>query len=847
MRLTRNQEPGGKADGAEAFGALFRHFHRILTLNNQILEMVADLDRALGGEYIFDHSFMQNSVTVIIEKGRQVIYHLNAMAADRYGQLYNQFTITADHLSDILTGGNGPYGAHLVLPDEVLHRDLVHLAGAKGANLGEVRNGLHLPAPPLFAVSVTGYRRFMEHNNLFRKINDVLQESERPKERATAIHNLFATAGLPADLKDAINSAVKRLRRQSGNPSFFAVRSSAVGEDGERSFAGQFDSYLDVPAKEVGAACLHVMAGRFSERVLAYIDPTAAADQVPMAVLVQPMIRARASGVLYTRDPGAPSSEVMIISAVPGKGESLVAGRDSGDRFVISRHHPFKLQASVIQPRTAATLPEATASTAAGLRRGSGVVDLALLRQLVEKGLFMEKRFELPLDIEWCIDQENRLWILQSRPLRLRRGEVNKNRQRLATDLARLPVLMAHKGHICQLGVASGRIVQVTEETPVDSFPIGAVAVSRYASPGLTGIVQRASAIITDIGSPTGHLATIAREYRTPALFGTEDATRLLTDGTEVMIDVEERTVYAGWVDIPVGLNPDTDFEPLSLNPEAGILRRLLRLIAPLNLIDPTASSFRMENCLTIHDFIRFCHERAVSELIGFHISGRFMAGNSAPFLKAEIPIKIRLIDIGGGLAQPLDKSITTEQVASRPLRYLLQGMLQNGAWEQEPASFGMRDFLSSLTRPLDVLGHSPDYSGENLAIIAENYCNLSLRLGYHFNIIDCYLSDETDDNYIYFRFVGGFAEKDKRARRAIFIDQVLSCLHFKVERNGDLVLGKAKMLERRHMENILLRLGELIAFTRQLDVRMVSDADVDRCFSDFLDRINKPSCPLER
>jgi pyruvate,water dikinase len=66
---------------------------------------------------------------------------------------------------------------------------------------------------------------------------------------------------------------------------------------------------------------------------------------------------------------------------------------------------------------------------------------------------------------------------------------------------------------------------------------------------------------------------------------------------------------------------------------------------------------------------------------------------------------------------------------------------------------------------------------------------------------------------------------------------RILASLHFKIERQGDLLVGKAKMLAAEHMESILVSLGELVAFTRQLDVRMVDDATVQRLFAEFLSR----------
>jgi pyruvate,water dikinase len=828
---------------ADAFGALFNHFRRVVTINNQILEQIADLERVLGGEYVYDRTFLQNAATEIVEKGRHVIYHLNAMSDDRYDLLYERFSTTADHLADILAGGPGPYGPQLVLDWEILHRDLRLLAGGKGASLGEAVNSLKLPSPVGFVVSTTGYRRFMEANDLFRSINQVFNQSADPAVRAARIGELFARAKLPNDLAAAISHALKKVRSGPQRPERFAVRSSGVDEDGERSFAGQFQSFLDVPAGEVASACLRVMASRFSERICRYLDSGTPAEAAPMAVVVQPMVTAQASGVLYTRDPNNPAAEAMVLSAVPGSGEDLVAGRDSGDRFVFERNHPFGLRASNIglrSPEAAAKAPDPMAKLPSGLRRGSGVVGLAILRQLAEYGILLEKRFESPQDIEWCLDSEGSIWILQSRPLRLPVRKGLRTPAQLAAELAKLPVLMANRGHICQLGLAGGRVVLVSEDTSSETFPVGGVAVSHYASPRLAEIVRRAAAIITDIGSPTSHLATIAREYRTPALFGAERATTLLADGVPVMVDVEARTVYEGRVELPPDLPHAAGLAPLADNREESLLRSLLRLISPLNLTNPASAAFRMENCQTIHDFLRFCHERAVAELVGFHTSGKLVSGGGAPLLDTALPIKLRIIDIGRGLAASGKKRVTVEQVTSTPLRFLLQGLLDARFWDQEPAHFGIRDFLAGLTRPLSMLTNAPPYSGENLAIIADNYCNLSLRLGYHFNIIDCYLSDESDDNHVYFRFVGGFAEAGKRERRAVMISQVLAGLHFKVELKGDLVLGKVKMLERTHLESILVHLGELVAFTRQLDVRMVDDAAIEHFFSEFLGRIGK-------
>ena len=274
---------GGKADQsqADAFSALFVHFRRIVTTNNRILELIADLERVLGGEYIFDRTFLRTSVSEIIDKGRQVIYHLNAMADDRYASLYDRFSIIADHLADILAGGPGPYGPFLVLDWSVLHRDLGHLVGNKGASLGEAANGLSLPVPTGFVVSTTGYRRFMEANDLYAKIHGVFATTDEPGHRAETVARLFAEAEMPRDLAEAIDQALNKIKRDDQQR--FVVRSSGVDEDGERSFAGQFLSLIDVPAQAVPDACVHVMASRFLEHTFHYLGGEVDIEAAPMA------------------------------------------------------------------------------------------------------------------------------------------------------------------------------------------------------------------------------------------------------------------------------------------------------------------------------------------------------------------------------------------------------------------------------------------------------------------------------------------------------------------------------------------------------------------------------------
>lgn len=823
----------------------FWHFRRILELNNKALEKINWMEETLGGGYLFDKAFLWSSVAELGEIIREVIHSLNVLSGDAYIDLYSSFESIRNNLEDIISGGPGPYRDQIIIPYVHLNRDLDQIVGAKNANLGEIRNRLRLKTPEGFALTVAAYRLFMDKNDLFRQVRQVLEDGEQPEKAWGRIQKLFKKAVIPKVIKSAVREGLKGLNASLGYKPLLAVRSSAVGEDRERSFAGQFHTVLNVHQDHIFDACKEVMAARFSPEVLAYMGSDSLDNEkIPVAIGIQAMIPARISGVVYTRDPADITMDVMAVSAVEGLGEQLVSGAVDSDWYRISRSHPFLPIESrirggqVLKTHSDGYGPLTIMSS--GLRRGSFMVSRWFLKTIAEAAITIEKAFGTPQDVEWAIDDTNSLVILQSRPLHIKAMSPMQSADVIAR-LKTLPVIMDGKGQVAQIGIASGRVVHVNPDDDPADFPAGAIAVCKNASPRLSLIIQKAAAVITDVGGPTGHLATIAREYRTPALLGTGNATVVLKDGMEITLDAEDRRIYAGILPGLVDIRSAIE-EVFLESKEARILRRLLRWIAPLNLVDPLSLDFTPQNCKTYHDILRFAHEKAIDILVHIQSSSLYHKKAPASHLIVPIPIMISVIDLGGGVELQEDgrEGIDISKIKSRPFRAILTGLLVKDAWDKEPVSLGIKDIISSVSRPISALNNIPEYSGQNLAVIAEGYCNLSLRLGYHFNVIDAYVSSNPDDNYIYFRFVGGFAEEKKRMRRAVLIESVLQALFFRVERHGDLVVGKAKVLEADQMDYILIRLGELVAFTRQLDVRMATDESVDHFFEMFLEQTKK-------
>jgi hypothetical protein len=125
--------------------------------------------------------------------------------------------------------------------------------------------------------------------------------------------------------------------------------------------------------------------------------------------------------------------------------------------------------------------------------------------------------------------------------------------------------------------------------------------------------------------------------------------------------------------------------------------------------------------------------------------------------------------------------------------------------------------------------------SGDSLALAGTDYAHVTLRLGYHFSVVDALVTDRPEHNALYFRFAGGFADGDRRARRADMLAAVLSRLEFRLTRQGDLVVGRRRLIEAEEALSVLRVLGALSAYTRQLDVELASDAEAARLARDFL------------
>jgi pyruvate,water dikinase len=344
--------------------------------------------------------------------------------------------------------------------------------------------------------------------------------------------------------------------------------------------------------------------------------------------------------------------------------------------------------------------------------------------------------------------------------------------------------------------------------------------------------------VITDIGAPTGHLATITRELRVPSIMDAEIATAVLTEGMEVTVDAEENIVYEGRVGEL--LLYQLVQQSLYLNTrEFRLLRRILRYTTPLNLKNPASKNFSAKRCETYHDIVRFAHEMAVEYLV----SGQALdLGKSSPYCRKvvmDVPLDLTVIDLGGGaVSESSGAACGIDEITCAPLSSLLEGINAPGAWSSEPAGMDFESFMSSATGPSILATPQARVPARNLAIVSEHHINVNLYLGYHFNQVDAYVSEARNDNYLYFRFSGGMTNITRRSRRARMISIILERHDFAVDTLGDFIVARLKKFDQETMLERLKMVGYLIGFTRQMDVRMTSDAMIEEGIERFMETI---------
>ena len=274
--------------------------------------------------------------------------------------------------------------SHFVRPLSDPSPELAELGG-KGASLARL-TAAGFPVPDGFCVTTGAYCAYREAERM-------------PPEVAEAIVAAYAVLGSPP----------------------VAVRSSATSEDlPTASAAGQQESYLNVRGRDqllrAVRGCWDSLHG---ERAVAYRRQHRISEvEVTMAVVVQRLVSAEASGVMFTADPVTGDDSTMVINSGWGLGEAMVGGLVTPDTYAVDRRSR-QLISQTVGAKTIMTVTTRTGTAERPVparRRTRASLSPAMAEQLAGLGIKISELCQAPMDIEWC-RVGDRLYILQARPI----------------------------------------------------------------------------------------------------------------------------------------------------------------------------------------------------------------------------------------------------------------------------------------------------------------------------------------------------------------------------------------------------------------------------------------------
>ncbi len=816
----------------------FHYFQKLLQDNNYALETMADMEEKLTGEYIFDRHYINSKCMYLTKCIYSIAESINEISGNKYLYLYEVSKKINSEIEEIISRKVEIPVTDYTIPLDNINKDMILSVGGKNANLGEVKNRLDLPVPEGFAISAYAFKRFVNFNNISDNINQKLSSlnldnMEKISSISKDIQNSIKNAEIPPDLEKSILDSYSDLCGKTTSNLSVSLRSSAPQEDGEFSFAGQYATVLGVSGKDlVIEKYKEVVASLFTPRAIFYYKSNGFREEdMAMSVGVLAMVNSKSSGIMYSRDPNDYKKDIIIINAVRGLGSYAVDGAVKPNIYLVSR------KADVILEKD-----ESRQKVMLILNPDGGVEERKVSKEIISQSCLsnkqilnlakyaikLEEHYKKPQDIEWAIDQDDHLYILQTRPLRvIDRETVVKP---IPTRVKGYNILI-DRGAVACKGIAYGNAFLVRNDEDLKQFPDGAVLISKTTSTKFVTVMNKASAIITDIGSITGHMASLSREFQIPAILNTGIATKTIKDGQEITIDAINCNIYDGRVNEIIELG-SKKVEPFKDTMLFRTLGKVLKKIVPLNLTDPESEEFNPESCKTFHDITRFAHEKAIDEMFVNTESPDLKKGDKVELI-LNIPHKIYVIDLEDGI-EKVSKKITLDNIRSIPMKAFLKGILSVKWPGPRPVDSKGSAFagIHTDTGPERSMSQLSDKSH---ALISRKYMNFSIRLGYHLSTVEAYIGENLNDNYIQFFFQGGGASLDRRLRRTILIKDILEKLDFKVRKAGDVVEAKIAKFGEDYILKKLDILGRLTVYTKQLDMVMFNDSMVEWFKDEFL------------
>jgi len=452
--------------------------------------------------------------------------------------------------------------------NEISKKDVL-LVGGKNASLGEMirelsKKGINVPLG--FALTTKAYWYFLKFNKIDEKLREIFKKLNPESIKSLRItgkkaRNLFLKAKFPGDLEEEIIKSYQILSKKYGaKETDVAIRSSGVAEDApEDSFAGQFETYLNVSGREnLLRSIKKCLASTFSDRVIAYRGEKGISHlKFALSVGVQKMVRSdlASSGVIFTLDTETGFKDVILINSIWGIGEMIVKGKIIPDEFYVFKPTLEQGFKSIIVKNLGKKTKKYIYNKKGGLKEVAVPQSKQLQFSLTDEEILalarwacqIAKHYKTPQDIEWAKDgKTGELFIVQSRPETVFASKEAKFYEEYKIKTVKKPILT---GIAIGSKIGQGKVRVIPHVSKIEQFQKGEVLVTKMTDPDWTTIMTMASAIITDEGGKTCHSAIISRELGVPCIVGTKIATKILETGRTVTVDCTqglEGRIYLG-------------------------------------------------------------------------------------------------------------------------------------------------------------------------------------------------------------------------------------------------------------------------------------------------------------
>ncbi len=818
------------------FKSRYHCFRVLLSSNNKALEIMADIELLLEGKKPFGITHIKSHCTAASVNVFKMIKNFDELAPKKYAELFSRFNAIQQQINLLLSQKKPVTDNRLVIPLALVNKNMADIIGSKMANIGEIKNRLHLTVPPGFVITSAAYDKLLSHNDLQTEIDRLFQttdteDMEQLYTLSSKIRQMIMNSKVPKELEDRITESLTALENRRGKKLRLALRSSAIGEDtAKNTFAGLYHSELNVGSDNIIEAYKNVVAGKYSLQAITYrLERGFRDEDIQMSVGCMEMVDAIAGGVMYTRNPVNMSDDYIFINSAWGLPKSVVDGSIDCDLFIVSKKSPIELihKDIKVKPKKFICYYEE------GVCRMDNTGESKDLPSLAKEQMFalsdiaieIEKYYGCPQDIEWAVADDGSVYMLQCRPLQIS----ERYKEIILPGIAEKDSTVIIKGGITSSpGVGFGKVFHVDKAVDILKFPDGAVLVARQALPAWAPLLNRASAVVTEQGGFAGHLANVAREIEVPALFGVPGVYDKLIDGELITVDANGLAIHAGEIE-SLAEQKVAAKNLMKNSPVYDILKDASRLIVPLNLLDPDSRYFKPINCKSLHDITRFIHEKSVQEMFSFGKEHNF-SERSGKQLVYKVPMQWWVLNLDDGFKEEVEgKRVHLDNIVSVPMLAIWDGII-SFPWEGPPPvdgkGFANVMFQATLNPALET-GVRSKYAERNYFMISKYFCNLSSRLGFHFSIIESIVCDREAENYISFQFKGGAADQDRKLKRVLFLAEILEEYGFRVTVKKDSLFSRIDNREREFMEQRLKILGYLTIHTRQIDMIMSKESTV--------------------